>query len=81
MKKTVIILLILAACLCCACKQGESKVPAISTEVTIHGLEDGKWVYFSIKDGETVGSSTFLSEEEDKAWAERTDWDFAICGD
>lgn len=81
MKKTVIILLLLAACLCSACKHGESKVPAISTEVTIHGLEDGKWVYFSIKDGETVGSSTFLSEEEDKAWAERTDWDFAICGD
>ena len=67
MKKTVIILFILAACLCSACKQGEGKVPAISTEVTIHGLEDGKWVYFSIKDGETVGSSTFLSEEEDKA--------------
>lgn len=26
-------------------------------------------------------TSVFLSEEEDKAWAERTDWDFAICGD
>ena len=72
---------ILAACLCCACRHGESKMPAIETEVTIRGLEEGKWVYFSIKDGETVGTSTFLSEEEDKAWAERTDWDFAICGD
>lgn len=81
MKKASIILSILAACLCCACEQGESKVPAIATEVTIRGLEEGKWVYFSIKDGETVGTSTFLSEEEDKAWAERTDWDFAICGD
>lgn len=74
MKKASIILSILAACLCCACRQGESKVPAIETEVTIRGLEEGKWVYFSIKDGETVGTSTFLSEEEDKAWAERTDW-------
>ena len=51
MKKASIILSILAACLCCACKQGESKVPAIETEVTIRGLEEGKWVYFSIKDG------------------------------
>lgn len=81
MKKVKILLLILAACLCCACNHNESKEPVIEAEVTIHELDNGKWLYFSIKDGETVGTSTFLSDEEDKLWAARSDWDFAICGD
>lgn len=81
MKKVKILSLILAASLCCACNHNESKEPVIEAEVTIHKLDNGKWLYFSIKDGETVGTSTFLSDEEDKLWAARSDWDFAICGD
>ena len=81
MKKVKILSLILAACLCCACNHNGSKEPVIEAEVTIHELDNGKWLYFSIKDGETVGTSTFLSDEEDKLWAARSDWDFAICGD
>lgn len=71
----------LAAILCCSCKHSTEDTPPVAAEVTIGGLEDGKWVYFSIRDGKTVGESTFLSEKEDKEWAKRTDWDFAICGD
>lgn len=81
MKKVKILSLILAASLCCACIHNESKEPVIEAEVTIHELDNGKWLYFSIKNGETVGTSTFLSDEEDKLWAARSDWDFAICGD
>ena len=81
MKKVKILSLILAASLCSACNHNESKEPVIEAEVTIHELDNGKWLYFSIKDGETVGTSTFLSDEEDKLWAARSDWDFAICGD
>lgn len=81
MKKVKILSLILVACLCCACNQNESKEPVIAAEVTIHELNNDKWLYFSIKNGETVGTSTFLSDEEDKLWAARSDWDFAICGD
>ncbi|MCI1785282.1 MAG: hypothetical protein LKI59_03965 [Bacteroidales bacterium] len=50
-------------------------------ELVINGLGDDHWTYFSFDKGATVGTSTFLSEEEDKAWAARSDWDFAICGD
>lgn len=82
MKTHKIILSLFIVCgLCCGCNRGGGHEPAVASEVTIHGLEEGRWVYFSIKDGATVGSSTFLSESEDAEWAARTDWDFAICGD
>lgn len=71
-----------AAVLALASCQGNSqRETPVSGELTLHGLEEGRWTYFSVENGEPVGSSTFLSEEEDAAWAEREDWDFAICGD
>ena len=81
MKRYGIILLCLIGCLCGGCGRGGGHEPAVAAEVTIHGLEEGRWVYFSVRDGATVGSSTFLSESEDAEWAKRSDWDFAICGD
>lgn len=83
MKNIRLYITLAAAILCCSCiRGGGNATEAVSAgEVTIRGLEDGKWTYFSIAKGETVGTSTFLSEEEDALWAERTDWDFAICGD
>lgn len=76
-------LIIAAAVMCCACTEGGGNAPepATADEITISGLEEGKWTYFSLSKGETIGTSTFLSEEEDALWAARTDWDFAICGD
>lgn len=49
-------------------------------EYTIEGITDTEWTYFSFESGTVVGRSSFLSEEEDAAWADRGDWDFAICG-
>ncbi len=63
-----------------SCRSNSQRESPVSGELTLHGLEDGRWTYFSVENGEPVGSSTFLSEEEDAAWAEREDWDFAICG-
>lgn len=62
---------------------GEKGGPAANSEkeVTISGLSNDRWTYFSFENGSSVGTSKFLSDEEDKAWALRNDWDFAICGD
>ncbi len=65
----------------CSCSGRSEHTGTVSAELTISGLEEGRWVYFSLEEGCTVGSSTFLSAEEDAAWAARDDWDFAICGD
>ena len=83
MKNIRLYITLAATILFCSCIRGGGNAPETVSagEVTISGLEDGKWTYFSISKGETVGTSTFLSEEEDALWAERTDWDFAICGD
>ena len=83
MKKISIYITAAVAILCCACVRGGGDAPtAVSAEeMTISGLEEGKWTYFSLAKGEPVGTSTFLSEEEDALWAARTDWDFAICGE
>ena len=82
MKRIFAILSVLV--LLAGCKDGsgvEDAVPAVSGELTITGLGDDHWTYFSFEKGEVVGTSTFASEEEDALWAERTVWDFAICGD
>ncbi len=78
--KTVLLALI-SASLLFSCRSGSGPEPVVESEVTIGGLTVDKWVYFSIKTGETVGTSTFLSETEDAEWSARRDWDFAICGD
>ena len=65
------------------CKDGsgvEDAVPAVSGELTITGLGDDHWTYFSFENGEVVGTSTFASEEEDALWAERTDGGDSGCG-
>ena len=54
--------------------------PLVEKEMTLSGLSDDHWTYFSFESGETVGTSLFLSEEDDAAWSRRDDWDFAICG-
>lgn len=67
-----------------SCSEGGQKEPTKSlktVETVITGLSDEYWTYFSLESGQTVGTSVFLSEEEDALWAGRKDWDFAICGD
>jgi len=81
MKHGVIILagmlLLLASCK----SQGDLRQPNVSAEMTISGLSDSCWTYFSFEKGEVVGSSTYCDEDQDAQWAQRSDWDFAICSD
>jgi len=65
-----------------SCNGGSGEPEAQSEkEIVIGGLGDDHWTYFSFDTGAPVGTSVFLSDEEDKTWAARDDWDFAICGD
>ena len=81
MRKTIIILAMFA-CLCsCNNASGEKTEPKVSEEITIHGLSDEYWTYFSFEKGEVVGTGKFDDEESDAEWYARKDWDFAICGD
>lgn len=54
--------------------------PNITQEITLSGLSEDHWSYFSFETGELVGTSPFLSEKDDAEWSGRDDWDFAICG-
>jgi len=80
MRKYIYILAVLMATACGSDnKEPSPKENEVNT--TISGITDDKWTYFSFSMGRAVGQSTFASDEEDAAWAKRSDWDFAICGD
>lgn len=63
-----------------SCRTSEESAPNISAEMTIHGLGEEHWTYFSFEKGEVVGTGKFDDDDDDAAWAQRKDWDFAICG-
>jgi hypothetical protein len=66
----------------CSCNGGFGKTePNVAAELTIHGLSEEHWTYFSFEKGEVVGTGKFDDDADDAAWAKRRDWDFAICGD
>lgn len=80
--RNIIIILAMLACLCsCNNASGEKTDPKISEEITIHGLSDEYWTYFSFEKGEVVGTGKFDDDQADAGWFARKDWDFAICGD
>lgn len=58
-----------------------SPAPAQVETLTIEGLDDQTWVYVSLEEGRTVGTSPLGDVEQDAAWKVRTDWDIAICGE
>ena len=65
---------------------GCSRVPSQTrvdsgSGMTVEGLGDDHWTYFSFSRSEVVGTSEFGSDEQDALWAGRTDWDIAICGE
>lgn len=80
MKKIILIAIISLSAFSCVSKK-DSPERILEKEITLSGLDSGHWTYFNIEDGSVTGTSTFLSTEEDKVWAARSDWDFAICGD
>lgn len=55
--------------------------PAQVETLTIEGLDDQTWVYVSLEEGRTVGTSPLGDVEQDAAWKARTDWDIAFCGE
>ena len=84
MKKTgrrILFTLILGSALLSCNGEGKEGEALREGELTISGLSADKWTYFSFEKGEVVGQSEFLSDEENALWAERLDWDIAICGD
>lgn len=82
MNKRILPILSTLLLLLVACNNGaDVKQPSQVIETTISGLSEDKWTYFSFEKGEAIGQSDFLDDDADAAWALRTDWDFAICGD
>lgn len=81
MKKIIVIFAALAVLCSCKGSEGDAPQPNVSQEITIHGLSEDYWTYFSFETGDVVGTGKFDDEEDDAAWAKRTDWDLAICGD
>lgn len=82
MKKWIFI--IFAVCLLSACNDdsdGSGDKVAIENMVTLPLADESQWTYFSFAKGSIVGYSAFDSEEEDRQWASRNDWDIAFCGE
>lgn len=77
---TISIIALSANITSCSTK-GQAYLPLEEKTVELSGLGDDHWTYFSVEDGIIVGTSKFLSEEEDALWAKKSDWDIAICGD
>ena len=78
MKKQIILLFVILLSVSCA--SDKSKVHDEKV-ITIQGINETHWTYFSLSKGEVVGTSLFGSQEEDEIWKNRKDWDFAICGE
>lgn len=53
----------------------------VDTEITITGLSDNQWTYISLETNSVIGTSVLDDSDADAEWADRTDWDLAICGD
>ncbi|MCM1021196.1 MAG: HmuY family protein [Muribaculum sp.] len=58
-----------------------NNIPPTDTELTITGLSDNQWTYISLSKNAIVGTSPLDDAKTDAEWAERLDWDIAICGD
>ena len=75
-------LVIVCACILIACSEQNETTQAVKTEdELIFTTNDENWTYISLEKGCIIGSSELLDTEADKIWAERSDWDIAICGD
>lgn len=71
---TILIFLFLEGC-------NNAPLPPIEAMITIDGVDDNTWTYFSFDKGGVVGKSDVLSKEDDAKWRGRSDWDIAICGE
>lgn len=53
----------------------------VDAELTITGISDTQWTYVSLETNSVIGTSPLDDSDADAQWADRTDWDIAICGD
>lgn len=49
--------------------------------LTVEGLDSTRWTYISFENGTVVGTSELGNTTDDAAWAKRSDWDIALCGE
>lgn len=75
--RTFLVSLLCSALLSC----NPYREPNRHEELVINGIDDSHWTYFSFESASVVGTSLYLDDEQDAAWAKRSDWDFAVCGD
>lgn len=60
---------------------GGGKLPPADEEITVSGISDSQWTYISLETNSVMGTSPYGDIDADVQWADRTDWDLAICGD
>lgn len=63
----------------CSSEEEAISVPTDSY-LNVSGLTNTRWHYVSLAAGKVIGTSLFGSVREDSAWAQRLDWDLALCG-
>lgn len=61
-----------------SCVGGKQAPEVVSGEVEFLS-QHGRWTYISLESGEVVGTSFLGDEGADEAWAQRDDWDIAVC--
>lgn len=84
MKRTIRIIplcLLLSVPVSCAKETGGEDEKKPESKTAVISASNDYWTYFSFETGGVVGTGALISEEDDEAWAARTDWDFAICRD
>ncbi len=57
----------------------ELQAPYADSRLVINLSGNDIWTYISLTDRKIVGTSAFGSENGDKEWQGRLDWDIAIC--
>lgn len=63
------------------CSSEEETVTASADNyLNVTSLTGNQWHYISLASGRVVGTSPLGSVQEDSAWAQRLDWDLALCG-
>ena len=81
MNKYILFFLLLGLTGVVGCQDDEHVGTRTETTLTIDGVTDSTWTYFSFVTGSVVGSSPLGDAQSDARWYKRTDWDIALCSD
>lgn len=64
-----------------ACSEDTPSGGAQATKRVALDSDSATWTYVSLETGRIVGTAPLGDTAADSLWAERDDWDIAICGD